>query len=328
MAMSVVEEKEIEDTQVHIRGSVHNLGETAPRGFLQVATVRHAARRCPTNESGRRELAEWLAVAGQPADGPRDRQPRLALAVRRRAWSAPTTTSAPPARRRRTRSCSTTWRSRFVEDGWSMKKLVRAIVLSPDVSAVVGRRRRRRRPPTRRTGCSARANRRRLEAECIRDTMLAVSGQLDRDHGRADVPGRAWRRTTATSTPTRRRSVYRRCSATRCRSCSRCSTSPTRAWSTGRRNVSTVAPQALFLLNHPFVVGAGPARGRAAAGGAGAGRRGAGSTRAYRLTLGRAPTAGERRAGAAVPRATGRRRRRRRGRRCSRRCSRRPISGT
>src|SRR5206468_10172999 len=38
MVMSVVEEATIEDACVHIRGSVHTLGEVAPRGFLQVAT--------------------------------------------------------------------------------------------------------------------------------------------------------------------------------------------------------------------------------------------------------------------------------------------------
>ena len=129
-SMSVVEEAKIEDAQVHVRGSVHNLGEPAPRGFLQVATRRHAAGDADGPE---RPAASW--PTGSPStDNPLTarvyRQPRLALAVRRRASSARWTTSAPPARRRRTPSCSTTWRSRFVEDGWSVKKLVRAIVLS------------------------------------------------------------------------------------------------------------------------------------------------------------------------------------------------------
>jgi hypothetical protein len=60
---------------------------------------------------------------------------------------------------------------------------------------------------------------------------------------------------------------------------------------TGARNVSTVAPQALFLMNHPFV----RERARAAA------RRllqadlteKARLERAYRLTLGRSPAEGE-----------------------------------
>jgi hypothetical protein len=63
---------------------------------------------------------------------------------------------------------------------------------------------------------------------------------------------------------------------------------------TGRRNVSTVAPQALVLLNHPFVI----EQARIAA------RRllandeddSARVERAYRLALGRAPSEAERRA--------------------------------
>jgi hypothetical protein len=62
---------------------------------------------------------------------------------------------------------------------------------------------------------------------------------------------------------------------------------------TGRRNTSTVAPQALYLLNHPF-----PAEQAKHA----AARLltekhpddGTRITRAYRLALGREPTAGER----------------------------------
>src|SRR5262249_61056799 len=39
MAMSVVEEAKIEEIRVDVRGSVHSLGEPAPRGFLQVASA-------------------------------------------------------------------------------------------------------------------------------------------------------------------------------------------------------------------------------------------------------------------------------------------------
>ena len=64
----------------------------------------------------------------------------------------------------------------------------------------------------------------------------------------------------------------------------------------GRRNVSTVAPQALFLLNHPFVLEQArlrrPPAARRARDSTTGGRA---STRAYRRTLGRPPTAAERR---------------------------------
>ena len=75
---------EIGETRVHIRGSVHNLGEPVPRGFLRVASNAPAPA-MPSHESGRRELAAWLATADNPADRPRHRQPRLALALRRGA---------------------------------------------------------------------------------------------------------------------------------------------------------------------------------------------------------------------------------------------------
>ena len=52
----------IEDTRVHIRGSVHNLGEPAPRGFLQVATLR-PSRRVPART--RAAACNW--PTGSPA---------------------------------------------------------------------------------------------------------------------------------------------------------------------------------------------------------------------------------------------------------------------
>ena len=62
---------------------------------------------------------------------------------------------------------------------------------------------------------------------------------------------------------------------------------------TGRRNSGTVAPQALFMMNHPFVL----AQSKHAAARLLAEKHAddvARVTRAYRLALGRVPTAGER----------------------------------
>ncbi len=98
---------------------------------------------------------------------------------------------------------------------------------------------------------------------------------------------------------------------------------------TGRRNVSTVAPQALLLMNHPFVI----EQSRASA------RRlladpdlddAARLTRLYRLALGRPPTERERTIGLAFV-ASGAESAgacvRKRGRCWFRRCSDRSISG-
>jgi hypothetical protein len=61
---------------------------------------------------------------------------------------------------------------------------------------------------------------------------------------------------------------------------------------TGRRNTSTVAPQALTLLNHPFVVE--QAKATAAKLAEAKGDTETTVDHAYRLVLGRSPTDGER----------------------------------
>jgi hypothetical protein len=85
--------------------------------------------------------------------------------------------------------------------------------------------------------------RRRVEAEVVRDSLLEVTGSLDRAGGGPSVadPG------------SRRRMIYL--------TVSRTSRSPFEALFDGadptahtdRRTISTVAPQALFLMNHRFL---------------------------------------------------------------------------
>ena len=76
-SMSVVEETKIEDTRVHVRGSVHNLGEPAPRGFLQVATVGDA----PGDARATR-----AAAANWPTGSRRRDNPLTARVIVNRAW--------------------------------------------------------------------------------------------------------------------------------------------------------------------------------------------------------------------------------------------------
>lgn len=63
--MSVREREQAGDCAVHIRGSVHTLGDTVPRGFpdFQGGTVTASIT---ANESGRRELADWLVDRDNP----------------------------------------------------------------------------------------------------------------------------------------------------------------------------------------------------------------------------------------------------------------------
>jgi hypothetical protein len=286
MVMSVVEEKVIEDTRVHVRGSVHNLGEPAPRGFLQVAT-NGTPPVIPPGQSGRKELADWIASAGNPL---------TARVFANRAWhwlfgaglvrtvDNFGTTGETPSHPELLDHLAT----RVVADGWSVKKLVRSIVLS--------------RAYRQSTACDpkadpentlfGRANRRRLDAECIRDAMLAVSGQLSPDPGGRTFPAGlaadyGYKRDST------RRSVYLPVFRNALPEVFEAFDFADPSLVTGRRNVSTVAPQALYLINHPFVAEqAGHAAARLLA--EELPDDAARVTRAYRLTLGRTPTDGER----------------------------------
>jgi hypothetical protein len=289
-AMSVVEETEITDTRVHIRGSAHALGETVPRGFLRVATYGPTTP-IPSNESGRREFAAWLASADNPL---------TARVLVNRAWhwlfgvglvSTPDnfgTTGEPPSHPALLDDLAVRF---MTEDRWSVKALVRRVVLSrtyrqstaADPVAVAAD------PENRRLG---RANRRRLDAECLRDTMLAVAGRL-----RTDMGGPTFDTALAVDygyehTDTRR-SVYAPVFRNALPDLFEAFDFADPSLVVGRRNVSTVAPQALLLLNHPFVIDQARAAARRLLADPSlddAGR----VTRAYRLTLGREPTGSER----------------------------------
>ena len=289
LAMSVQEEKTIEDAKVHVRGSVHNLGEPAPRGFLQIATLGPLPK-FSVNESGRRELAEWVASKDNPL---------TARVIVNRAWhwlfgdgivrtvDNFGTTGELPSHPELLDHLAI----KFVADGWSMKKLVRAIVLSrtyqqsakADAATVATD------PENRLFG---HANRRRLDAESLRDTMLAVSGKLILDQGGPIYPASlavdyGYKATSY------RRSLYLPVFRNSLPDIFEIFDFADPSLVTGRRTPSTVAPQALYLMNNSFAV----EQSRFAA------IRlleethaddAARIARAYRLTLGRAPTAGER----------------------------------
>ncbi|HJZ91495.1 MAG TPA: DUF1553 domain-containing protein [Gemmataceae bacterium] len=288
MVMTVVEESRIEDARVHVRGSVHNLGAVAPRGFLKVVTA-GATTKFPANRSGRKELAEWIASADNPL---------TARVIVNRAWHWLFGSGLV----RTTDNFGTTGElpshpelldhlaARFVADSWSVKRLVRAIVLSRTYRQSAAN-------PTAATAdpenrLFGRANRRRLDAECIRDTMLAVSGQLAPDRGGPTFPTNLPADYGYKSADTRR-SVYLPVFRNAISESLEAFDFADPSVVTGRRNVSTVASQALYLLNHPF-----PAeQARHAAErllGESLPDDAARLTRAYRLALGREPTAGER----------------------------------
>jgi hypothetical protein len=140
----------------------------------------------------------------------------------------------------------------FTQDGWSTKKLVRKIVLSRTYrqSSVASPDALKLDPDNR---LVSHMNRRRLDAECIRDTMLMVSGQLETEMG-----GRGFKADLNADygfkNLDRRRSVYTPVFRNALPELFELFDFPDPSVCTGRRNTSTVAPQALFLMNNPFVI--------------------------------------------------------------------------
>jgi Protein of unknown function (DUF1553) len=289
MTMCPSEEPVIEDTRVHIRGSVHSLGEVAPRGVLRMATYGPLPE-FPKDQSGRVQLAGWIASADNPL---------TARVYVNRAWhwlfgsgTVRTVDNFGTTGETPSNPELLDWLAvKFVKDGWSTKKLVRMLVLSRTYrqASTAGEKLVAADPENRLFG---RANRRRLEAECLRDTILVVSGKLspakDGPGFPANLASDYGFKQTATC-----RSVYLPVFRNALPTLFEAFDFADPSTVTGCRNVSTVAPQALFMMNNPFVL----EQAKQAA------VRlleeslpddAARLTRAYRLTLGRPPTDGER----------------------------------
>jgi cytochrome c553 len=300
MTLAVEELAAIVDARVNIRGSVHNLGEPVVRGFLQVATVGEPPR-IPSTESGRRELAQWLASANNPL---------TARVVVNRVWQwlfgvgivrTPDnfgTTGERPSHPELLDYLAI----RFIDEGWSIKRLIRAIVLSRAyrLSTVDDPRSRTADPENR---LAWRANRVRLDAECLRDAVLAAAGDLRLEMGGPTFPA-SLKADYGYVSADRRRSVYLPVFRNALPEVFEVFDFADPSMVTGRRNVSTVAPQALFLMNHPFVITASRATARRLLAETNLGDQ-ARLTRLYRLTLGRPPTDRERAIGLAFASAGG-----------------------
>ncbi len=246
--LSVTETAKPADTYIHVRGLVSNQGPTVPRGFLQVATQTEVPL-IPEGTSGRLELARWLTSTEQPL------VPRVYV---NRVWHwlfgaglvrTPDnfgTTGEPP-----THPELLDWLSRrFIDDGWSTKKLVKRIVLSQTYRLGSQPGEQESRDPDYRMWSWR--SRRRLPAESLRDTILIVSGTLDECPGGATYPAT---RESDYGAPVELplRTVYLPAFRNATPEFLEVFDGADASVVTGARNVSTVAPQSLFLMNHSWV---------------------------------------------------------------------------
>jgi hypothetical protein len=95
-------------------------------------------------------------------------------------------------------------------------------------------------------------NHRRLDAEALRDTMLSVGGTLKLEMGGATFPA-SLKTDVGFQFEAPRRSVYVPVFRSSLPELFEVFDFANSSLVTGRRTLSTVAPQALFMMNHPFV---------------------------------------------------------------------------
>jgi hypothetical protein len=175
LAMGVLDAERPIDVPLLVRGEIDQPGEVVRRGFLQVLDGVDAP--AISGGSGRRELAEWLVAPTNPL---------TARVWANRVWLhlfgkgiVPTPDNfgfggLPPTNQPLLDHLAL----RLIEHGWSTKALVREIVLSRSYRlAATGDSRNEAVDPENRTLWRQPA--RRLDAEAIRDAMLAVSGRLE-----------------------------------------------------------------------------------------------------------------------------------------------------
>jgi hypothetical protein len=144
----------------------------------------------------------------------------------------------------------------FVRRGWSIKAMHRLIVLSKTYQLATGDD-----IPGRDPGnvCYSHADRRRLDAEAIRDALLSVAGHLDttRPGPHPFPPISAWSWTQHAPFkdvyPSNHRTVYLMTQRLQRHPFLALFDGPDTNTTTDHRESSTVPLQALFLLNNPFV---------------------------------------------------------------------------
>jgi hypothetical protein len=151
---------------------------------------------------------------------------------------------------------------RFVDDGWSIKKLHRRIMNSAayrmdTIAGANTRRRASQLDPDNRL--LWKMNRRRMHAEVLRDSLLALAGRLDETMGGQPIDARAFDNLSGAGPRSKirfdvpRRSVYLPVLRSAVYEVFQAFDFPDPAVPSGRRDETTVAPQALFLMNGKLV---------------------------------------------------------------------------
>ncbi|HZN69331.1 MAG TPA: DUF1553 domain-containing protein, partial [Tepidisphaeraceae bacterium] len=248
------------DGRVFVRGSHKNPGDVVPRRFLEALSG--DAKATVTSGSGRLELARQVTDPSNPL---------TARVMANRVWHhlfgrgiVPTVDDfgvmgQPPTHPELLDYLA----DRFVKEGWSVKQLVRAIVLTSAYQMAS-------RPADEKAAQQLDPQNtllhhmpvRRLEGEAIRDAILAISGRLDRTvhaptvevHLTPFMEGRGRPKEGGPLDGNGVRTVYVAVRRNFLPPMMLAFDYPVPFNTIGRRSVSNVPAQALILMNDPFVV--------------------------------------------------------------------------
>ena len=251
-----VEEGTVADAAIQIRGDVGKLGPVVHRGAPRFLCS-DSPLSIPDGSSGRLQFAEWLT---------RPEHPLTARVIVNRIWQhhfgkgiVGTPSNFGLRGDEPTHPELLDYlAARFVQSGWSIKAMHRLILSSKtyqlasnydDANAA--------KDPGNRWYW--RFDRRRLDAEAIRDALLAVGGNLDRNrpgpHPFPPIDQWNWTQHAPFKDvyPTKHRSVYLMTQRFQRHPYLALFDGPDTNTTTEQRPTSTVPSQALFLMNNPFV---------------------------------------------------------------------------
>ena len=300
----------ITDSPIFARGEPDKPGEKVPRGFISALST-GATPAIPARSSGRRELADWMTAADNPL---------TARVMANRVWHwlfgrglvESTDNFGTTGQKPANPALLDDLALRLRDGGWSVKNLIREIVLSRTYQLGSGFDEKAFAADPENT-LNWRMSPRRLDAECIRDAILATSQQLQLQppvgspialagEGPASRP-RGGNVEALVNAASNVRSVYLPIVRDLLPDALAAFDFPEPSLVTGARETTNVPSQALYLLNSPFVAVQAQRLGERLVGSYPAGPNGGASANlderiayAYWLVFGRPPDAVERKA--------------------------------
>jgi hypothetical protein len=252
-----VREGKIGDSPVFTRGEPDEPGATVPRGFVSGIHVADTPT-IPGEQSGRAQLAQWVASKSNPLTA------RVAV---NRVWTqlfgAGIVSTADNFGQMGTRPTNQALldhlAAQLMNEGWSMKKLSRSIVLSRTYQLASARDAKNETIDPDNTTLWH-AVHRRLDAEAIRDAVLSITGSLDLKHPTGsvvmDMPDVDLAKSQQYSKLTDEqivRSVYLPIVRSRVPEMLETFDFAEPSLLAASRDVTNVPPQALFMLNSDFI---------------------------------------------------------------------------